>query len=138
MRQHQTNNKMSDDDASLGGDVDPLVTSVMTPDEMLYKGLLLANFSEEKQAWQPKSNMRDFVDRYGSKPIVLCCIWEDLQITSYERARVPPEKLNKNTSSKRIIFESNIQLNRSKNLHTSNTLKRFETMCGIMWRKSVL
>jgi hypothetical protein len=59
----------------LGDDVDPLIiTSIISADEMLKEGLLLAGFSLKKQERQPKSNLQDFKDRYGSSPIVLCCI----------------------------------------------------------------
>jgi hypothetical protein len=85
---------MSEDGSEIGDDVDPLITSIISADEMLKEGLLLAGFSLKKQERQPKSNLKDFKDRYGSSPIVLCCIWEDLQTVDYELARVPKNKLN--------------------------------------------
>lgn len=88
-----TTTKMSDNDSSLGADTDPPITHILTPDESLREGLLLAGFSMQKQARQPKSNVRDFNNQCGSKPIVLVCIWEDLQSATLEAARVPPNKL---------------------------------------------
>jgi len=69
------------------------VTVIVTPDMMQKKGLLIANFDEERQDRAPKSNPQRFLDRYGSTPIQLCEMWEDLQTTPLESARVPPEKL---------------------------------------------
>lgn len=82
--------------SSVSGGSNHALNSVITIDEMLCDGLKLAGFSEEKQKKQPKSNVRDFIDRYGSNPTVLCCIWEDLQLSQNELARVPEEKLNIN------------------------------------------
>ena len=85
----------SDDNSDISEyDLQVGVSSIYTADEMLYEGLLLAGFSAEKQARQPKSNMRDFIDRYGSNPTVLAKIWIDLQRTAVDAARVPKEKLN--------------------------------------------
>ena len=69
------------------------VTVIVTPDMMQKKGLLIANFDEERQDRAPKSNPQRFLDRCGSTPIQLCETWEDLQTTPLESARVPPEKL---------------------------------------------
>ena len=83
---------MSDsDDENI--DADHGVTVVISPDLMQRKGLLIANFDEERQDRAPKSNAQRFLDRHGSTPIQLCVIWEDLQTTTLESARVPPEKL---------------------------------------------
>ena len=83
----------SGDDSDISDyDMQDGITSVYTVDEMLSEGLLLAGFSREKQRRQPKSNLQDFVDRYGSTPTVLCKIWIDLQVARTEEARVPPAK----------------------------------------------
>ena len=85
----------SDDDSSIDSlDVPQGVTSVYTAKEMLFEGLKLAGLDAEAQKAQPKSNLQDYVDLYGSRPEVLAVIWVDLQSTTYERARVPREKLN--------------------------------------------
>jgi hypothetical protein len=68
------------------------VTSIFTPDEILLEGLKLAGLDEAAQMRQPKSNLTDFTDRYGSSPTVLAVLWEDLQTTAIEQALVPPEK----------------------------------------------
>ena len=88
---------MLDDDSDDGNsiaseDLADGITSVVTVDEMLREGLLLAGFSMEKQAKQPKSNLQDFIDRCGSPPAVLACIWVDLQSTTLEEAHVPVKK----------------------------------------------
>ena len=78
---------------SSGGDF-PGITSVKTPDEILFEGLLLAGFDEATQLRQPKSNLRDCIDRYGSSPTVLSIVWADLQTSPYGEAYVPVHKRN--------------------------------------------
>ena len=70
------------------------VSVIVTPDEMLYEGLLLAGFSREKQESQPKSNAKDFENRYGSSALVLALCFEDLQSTECDEARVSPEDVD--------------------------------------------
>jgi hypothetical protein len=53
---------------------------------------LLAGFDEETQKKQPKANLSDFEDRYGSNPTVLSIIWSDLQKTTNPEAFVPEHK----------------------------------------------
>ena len=81
-----SDSSISDDDIDVGA------TSILTADEMLVEGLKLAGFDEAAQKRQPKSNLQDFKDRYGSSPMVLAVLWVDLQTTSIEKAWVPPEK----------------------------------------------
>jgi hypothetical protein len=82
----------STDDSIGSNDYCVKVTSVYTPDEMLREGLWLAGFDEETQKKQPKSNLRDFEDQYGSSPTVLSIIWSDLQKTTNPEAYVPENK----------------------------------------------
>ena len=75
-------------------DEDYEVFSLKTPDEMLAEGLLLAGFPETQlERWSWPTKMQEFRDRYGSKPIVLCQIWEDLQSSPIDEARVAKKKL---------------------------------------------
>jgi len=82
---------MMEEDLNIDGEHG--VTIIVTPDEMQEKGLALAGFEEERQARAPKSNRQRFLDRYGSSAYQLCKIWEDLQTTDIDEARVPPKKL---------------------------------------------
>ena len=68
------------------------ITHVLTVDEMLVEGLKLAGFDEAIQARQPKSNLGDFTDRYGSSPTVLSIMWVDLQTSTHPDAWVPTDK----------------------------------------------
>lgn len=68
---------------------------VLAPGEMLHKGLVFAGISEQSIArCKNTTNQEKFVNRYGCRPIILCQIWEDIQRTPLEEARVPPKKLN--------------------------------------------
>ncbi|CAB9503257.1 hypothetical protein SEMRO_160_G072231.1 [Seminavis robusta] len=70
---------------------------VYTADEMLLEGLKLAGYKEERVAnWKEKSKVDKFRSRYGSVPVVLCEIWEDLQTTEDLETRIPPKKLKLN------------------------------------------
>lgn len=78
---------------SIGDESRETAHVLVTVDEMLYEGLLLAGLSAETQQKQPKSNLSEFVDRYGSTPLVLATMWEDLQVSENEDVRVPDDKL---------------------------------------------
>ena len=92
---------MAEDVSTLGSDecsfddgLDERITSIKTPDEMLHEGLLLAGFDAAMQIRQPKSNVRDFIDRYGSSPTILAIVWIDLQTSPHPEAFVPEERRN--------------------------------------------
>ena len=73
----------------------PLALHVVTADEMLGLGLALGGFSSSQvQRAGRKTNVDRFIGKYGSKPLVLCTIWEDLQTTTNELARIDPSKDN--------------------------------------------
>ena len=67
---------------------------VITPEEMLVQGLLLAGVSQRSiDRCKDSTNDEKFLLRYGSNQVVLCQIWEDLQTTTIEAARAPPKQL---------------------------------------------
>ena len=71
----------------------PLALHVVTADEMLELGLAIGGFSTlQVQRASRKTNVDRFVGKYGSKPLVLCKIWEDLQTTTNVLARIDPSK----------------------------------------------
>ena len=109
------------------------VTSVKTPDEILFEGLLLAGFTEETQKRQPKSNQADFISRYGSTPLVLAIIWENLQTTPHEDAWVPPHKRNLNYffAAHHFLKQYPTEMER-KAAYQKLTLRR-ETLRGWIW-----
>lgn len=78
----------SDDEENAVGEVE-----IITPDEMLERGLMFANYKAKSiNRCKASTNMERFVARYGCSPTVLCAIWEDLQMSANEDCRVPPEK----------------------------------------------
>ena len=86
---------MSESDSSINSfDLEDGVTSVYTPSEIIFEGLRLAGIDSDAQNAQPKSNVQGYIDQYGSHPGVLYNSWVDLQAATYEKARVPPEKLD--------------------------------------------
>lgn len=79
----------SEDDDENVGELD-----IIAPDEMMVKGLLFARYTEESiQRCKDSTNLERFVSRYGSSPIVLCAIWEDLQRSDNPDCHIPPDKL---------------------------------------------
>jgi hypothetical protein len=80
------NDDTSDDDDNHG------VTSILTTSELLKIGLKLVGFksSRIRQA-QTTTNIARFKSFFGSSPGVIAMIWEDLQKTRINEARVPPQ-----------------------------------------------
>lgn len=79
-----------------------LRTSIMarlyTADEILRMGLEQIGFSDDKQERVGRpTNVRRFKAHYGSSPLVVATIWEDLLTTDIPAARIPsktsPDKL---------------------------------------------
>jgi hypothetical protein len=75
-----------------------IMTRLYTADEMLQMGLGQIGFSDDQQERVKRAtNVRRFKAHYGSSPLVLATIWEDLMTTDILAARIPsktsPEKL---------------------------------------------
>ncbi len=67
---------------------------VYTPDELLNIGLRLVNYRTRRiKRAKRKTNVERFVGHFGSKPHVVALIWEDLQLTDNNEARVEPKDL---------------------------------------------
>ena len=61
-----------------------------TAGEVLKKGLVLAGVDEQSiQRRKHQTNVKTFVDRYGTTHIVCAAIWEDLQVTTIANAYLP-------------------------------------------------
>jgi len=76
----------SDDDHSTGPEI-----VVYTPDEILQKGLRLLNYSRRRIRRAKKArNIERFKGHYGSEPVVVAQIFEDLQRTDIPEAYLPP------------------------------------------------
>jgi hypothetical protein len=70
-------------------------TSILTGDEFLYIGLKLVGYKRRRiRRCKKSTNVERFVEHYGSIPTICAIIWEDLQTTEVEEARVPVEDLN--------------------------------------------
>ena len=53
---------------------------IYTADEVLSFGLTLFGFDEHRQRRQQrKSNVEDFKGHFGTQPVVIAQIWEDLR-----------------------------------------------------------
>ena len=62
---------------------------IYTADEVLSFGLTLVGFDEHRQRRQQrKSNVEDFKGHFGTQPVVVAQIWEDLQTTEIAAARI--------------------------------------------------
>jgi len=84
---------MSDSDSSSSWDTDMVC---YTADEILRIGLDLAGVKERtKQRAKFETQMQMFVDRYGSNHVVCAQIWEDLQLTTIDKAHLPVENRDK-------------------------------------------
>jgi hypothetical protein len=81
-----SNDDTSDDDDNHG------VTSILTPSELLKIGLNLVGFTRRRiRRAKTTTNMKRFKSFFGSSPAVIAMIWEDLQKTRINEARVPPQ-----------------------------------------------
>ena len=69
-----------------------LDVEIFTADEMLKKGLTLVGYTDKKldRAKKQQTNVDRFRSEYGADPHVLAQIWEDLQTTSIQVARLEP------------------------------------------------
>jgi hypothetical protein len=67
----------------------------LTPDEFLKIGLRLVGYTKRRiRRSKKRSNVERFLGHFGSIPCICASIWEDLQTTQVEEARVPKERLN--------------------------------------------
>ena len=71
--------------------------NILTPDEVLERGLLLLGWSE-KQIARPKleTNVRRYTGMFGMLPCAIAQLAEDLQRTKIADAKIPPEKFDIN------------------------------------------
>ena len=66
---------------------------VLTPQQMLRRGLRLINHSDRKQQRRlEKTNVRNFKSAFGKHPIHLCRLWRDLQQTNIIEAYMPEDE----------------------------------------------
>ena len=93
---------------------DSLVTHILTVDEMLIEGLILANFSEQQiERGSKKTNLGRFNSKFGASPAVVCTIYEDLQKTTAEDISVQPHRsmrVNGSHANLRWLLRSMIYL----------------------------
>lgn len=69
--------------------------TILTADEMLEIGLKIVQFTAlQVQRVKHAKNVSRFVTFYGSSPYICATIWESLQTTTLEDARIPPEMLS--------------------------------------------
>jgi DDE superfamily endonuclease len=61
---------------------------ILTDDEVLTRGLHLVGFGDRQARANKETNLERFTAHFGSKPQVCAQIWEDLQTTNIEAARV--------------------------------------------------
>lgn len=62
---------------------------ILTADEIMEEELLLAGYTTQRQAKvNRKENLARFVSCFGVPPVVLAQLWEELQTTDIEDARV--------------------------------------------------
>jgi hypothetical protein len=67
-----------------------LLAQILSPVEMMYRGLGIAGFDEDRVARvQHPLNERRFRSWFGSNPNVCAQIWEDLLTTEIAEARIP-------------------------------------------------
>ena len=65
------------------------VTSILTPEEILEIGLIFGGYTMNRMERSNRTkNIDRFISLYGSTPTVCAAIWEDLQQTQIEEARV--------------------------------------------------
>jgi hypothetical protein len=62
---------------------------IFTADEILARGLSLVGYNRSRQENVSRdTNLKRFRSHYGSNPIVYAQIWEDLQTTEMEEAKI--------------------------------------------------
>ena len=62
---------------------------VYTADEVLLRGLCVFNFTAERQSKaSPETNVARFANLYCQSPEAAACLWDDLQTTVNDDARI--------------------------------------------------
>ena len=85
---------MTDSDVSHSSD-EPDGVVVFSPSELRLRGLLLVNYTRQRiKRAKTKRNNERFAGHYGASPAIVAKIWEDLQTTAIEGARVHPNDLD--------------------------------------------
>ena len=100
---------------------------IITPDEMMEIGLKLGNYSVRQiRGSGRRANVDRFRDKYGSNPLALCQLWEDLQTTSNDNARIDPFKtdVQKFLSSMFWIKKHPTELDRTSFCKSTRTTAR--------------
>ena len=73
----------------------PVGLVIFTPDEMLYKGLTFIGWEEKRlQRRSSETNLDQYGGMYGVSPDVSAQLFEDLQTTNIEKARIEPSKID--------------------------------------------
>jgi hypothetical protein len=67
---------------------------IYTADEILEKGLKIVGFPLRRQQVNRMTQIERFVGHFGSKPVVYAEIWEALQTTAIEDARIDDKDLH--------------------------------------------
>jgi hypothetical protein len=68
-----------------------LAAMIVSPDDMMRKGLKHAGFDDRSNKANRLHKYRRFKAWYGSDPIVYAQLWEDLVTTEIAEARIRPE-----------------------------------------------
>jgi len=91
---------------------------IFTSDQVLVHGLQLVGFDETRQARVKKeTNIEDFKAHYGVHPFVIATIWEELQTTTVQEARIYPT----------LSWVINGMVTMKNFLHMFHFLKRYQT-----------
>ena len=89
----------SDDDDDDGEDEDDHSDSelvvILTANEIMKHGLQLVRYTRKRiKRAKTKRNIERFKGHFGSQPVVVAQIWEDLQTTQIVEAQVLPQDLH--------------------------------------------
>ena len=56
-----------------------MLTDVVTPSQVLSRGLAVVNFPPERQKVRRSKNLEQFLSHFGSVPLVYASLWADMQ-----------------------------------------------------------
>ncbi len=85
-------NRGSIDDATDDDDDDTADVQIFTIDELLKLGLRMVRYRSKRiRRAKKETNLNRFRKHFGSSALVCALIWEDLQTTTVQDARVPPD-----------------------------------------------
>ena len=72
---------------------DALLMHILTFDNILIKGLMLANITEKQvERCCENTNLSRFNSKFGVSPAVICAIYKDLQKTAVEDTTMQPHQ----------------------------------------------